>query len=113
MLYMNDYDRQRAVSRFTRAAKPNRLALALVVDNLADWANTHSDGWAYWPKPCRAARQAMLLIYSSTNEANALQERYDISDAEMAAAVRPIKAFLTRQKVSAEDRERILRAVTA
>jgi hypothetical protein len=113
MRYMNDYDIDFAVSRFTRAAKPNRLALALVVRNLAEWANTHSDGWAYWLKPARAAKQAMLLIRSTTNGANDVQERYDITDAEMAAAVRPIKAFLTRAKATPDDRERILRAVTS
>lgn len=115
MRYMNDYDIEFAVRRFTRATKPNRLALALVVQNLAEETNQVSDGWAYWPKPCRAAEQAIRLIESTTNAANDEQERVDITDAEMIAAVRPIKAFLTRNAsvYSAESRERILRAVTS
>lgn len=113
MLYMNDYDLQRARSRFTRATTPNRLALAIVVDNLREWADYHSDGWAYWPKPCRAAKAAMLLIESRTNRENDEQEAHDITDAEMFAAVRPIKAFLTREHVTPDDRERILRAITS
>jgi hypothetical protein len=115
MRYMNDYDIEFAVRRFTRASKPNRLALALVVQNLAEETNWVSDGWAYWPKPCRAANRAIELIESTTNAANDEQERYDITDAEMLAAVRPIKAFLTRHTsvYSAERRERILRAVTS
>lgn len=111
MLYMNDYDLDFARRRFTRASKPNRLALVMVVDNLRDWTNQHSDGWAYWPKPARAAASAMRLIQSTTNDANDRQEATDITDAEMRAAVRPIKAFLTREKVPPHMREIILRAV--
>ena len=110
MIFMNEFDRTGAIHRFTRASKPNRLALALVVDNLATWADNHSDGFAYWPKPARAAQSAMRLIVSTTRVENDRQEREDITDAELAAAVRPIKAFLTRQRVPADQRELILRA---
>lgn len=113
MRYMNDYDLDNARSRFTRATCPNRLALVMVVDHLREWANNHSDGWAYWPKPARAADRAMSLIESRTYAENQEQERHDITDEEMLAAVQPIKSFLTRQKVSAEAREIILRAVNS
>jgi hypothetical protein len=108
---MNDGDLEFARSRFTRASKPNRLALVLVVDNLREWTDTHSDGWAHWPKPARSAAAAMALIDSTTNEANRAQEATDITDEAMHKAVRPIKAFLTRQRVPAAQRELILRAV--
>lgn len=111
MRFMNDYDLHSARNRFGRGDTPNRLALAMVVDNLREWTNQNSDGWAYWPKPCRAAAKAMELIDSTTNEGNRAQEREDISDAEMRAAVKPIKAFLTREGVSERDRATILRAV--
>lgn len=111
MKFMNDYDLEMARSRFTHASVPNRLALVMVVDNLREWADDHSDGWAYWPKPCRAAERAMSLIESRTNRENDAQEAEDITDAEMLAAVRPIKAFLTRVKATPEHREIILRAV--
>jgi hypothetical protein len=110
MLFMNDYDLKYAHARFTRSATPNRLALVLVVDQLREWTDQHSDGWCYWPKSARAAAKAMTLIQSTTSLANDQQEANDITDAEMHAAVRPIKAFLTRQKVAAHDRELILRA---
>ena len=113
MLYMNYYDLAMARSRFTRSATPNRLALVMVVDNLREWADQNSDGWAYWPKPCRAAAPAMRLIDSTTNAENNRQEREDITDAQMRRAVVPIKAFLSRQRVSADARERILRSVTS
>jgi hypothetical protein len=112
MRYMNDYDLHCARTRFIESATPNRLALVMVVDNLREWADENSDGWAYWPKPARAADKAMALIESRTSRENDEQERHDITDAEMLAAVRPIKAFLSRQGVSAERREVILRAVT-
>lgn len=112
--FMNDYDITFAVRRFTRASKPNRLALALVIANLQDATNEVSDGWAYWPKPCRAAAKAMTLVNSTTNAANDEQEATDATDAEVAAAIRPIKSFLTRHAgiYGPERRERILRAVT-
>lgn len=107
---MNGHDIDFAISRFTRAAKPNRLALALVIDHLASWTDQNSDGWAYWTKPRQAAQRAIAAIESTTNAANDAQERTDISDDDLRAAVRPIKAFLTRHKVPADVRERILRA---
>ena len=111
MLHMNRWDLRYARERFTRSTTPNRLALALVVDQLREWADDNSDGWAYWPKPARAAAKAMVLIQSTTGRANIQQEENDITDEEMRAAARPIKAFLTRQGVSAEHRELILRAL--
>jgi hypothetical protein len=111
MRFMNDYDLAMARRRFGYGNTPNRLALVMVVDNLREWANQNSDGWAYWPKPVRAAAKAIALIDSTTNEGNRAQEREDITDAEMRAAVAPIKAFLTRQKVDPRDREIILRAI--
>jgi hypothetical protein len=116
MRYMNDWDLQQARSRFTRAGiVPNRLALVLVVDNLREQTNLVSDGWAYWPKPCRAADKAMALIDSTAYPEYDRREREDITEAEMLAAVRPIKSFLTRHAhvYSAEQREIILRAVTS
>lgn len=99
MRYMNDYDLDHAMRRFSQGRTPNRLALALSVKALADWANNNSDGWAYWPKPARAADKAMALIESRTNAENDEQERTDCTDAEFKAAMRPIKSFLTRQGV--------------
>lgn len=115
MKYMNDYDLANARRRFGRGTTPNRLALAIVVDNLADQTNMVSDGWAYWPKPCRAAAKAIALIESTAYPEYERRQNEDITEAEMLAAVRPIKSFLTRHAgvYSAEQREQILRAVTS
>lgn len=103
MRYMNEFDLHNARQYYVRGTQPNRLALVMVVDALRNWADQNSDGWAYWPKPVRAASKAMELIDG--------REATDVTNAEMMAAVKPIKAFLTRQRVEATDRERILRAV--
>lgn len=112
MLFMNDYDLTMARRRFTAATCPNRLALVMVVDHLREWADSHSDGWHSWPLPARAAKKAMEHIESRTNAENQEQEDSDITTAQMLAAVIPIRAFLTRQKATAEEKELIFRAVT-
>ena len=114
MRFMNDFDLDSARRRFTRSGVvPNRLALVLVVDNLREWADDHSDGWAYWPKPARAADKAMSHIDSTAYPEYQRREDEDITDAQMKDAVRPIRAFLTRHGATAEDKKRILRAVDA
>lgn len=101
MSFMNDYEIDLALRRFSssNATTPNRFRLAETVANLAVWADNNSDGWAYWPKPSLAASRAMRLIWSTTNAENQAQEETDATDAETTAALRPIKAFLTRQGV--------------
>lgn len=100
MKFMNDYDIDHALRRFDDTDTPNRFRLAVVVNNLADWTNDNSDGWAYWPKPLRAASKAIFLIASTTSAANDAQERTDATDVEVTLALRPIKSFLTRQGVA-------------
>ena len=64
--------------------------------NLVAWTDTHSDGWAYWAKPGRAAAKLMELIEGD----GTWKAREDLSRATpeaLAAALRPVKAFRTRQ----------------
>ena len=96
---MNDYDLDNAARRYDPNAVPNRANLTKVVSRLMAWTNQNSDGWAYWPKPVRAAARAMELIESTTNPENERREREDASDAETVSALRPIKSFLTRMGV--------------
>lgn len=112
MKFMNDYDLYFARQRFTASSTPNRLGLTIMVERLAEWADENSDGWPYWSKPAQAAQRAIALIESRTSRENDEQERVDATDAEVAAAVRPVKAFLTRQKVSADRKELILRSTS-
>ena len=111
MKYMNEVDIHMAKRRFTRGHTPYRAALVFTVTELRDWADLNSDGWAYWRKPVQAAQRAISHIASTTNEENDRRVREDISLEEFKAAIRPIKSFLTREKVSDADRKLILSAV--
>lgn len=97
MRFMNTYDIAEALRRFDPSITPNRAYVARVVDAMEDYANSHSDGWAYWPKPARACSKAFELIDGRTTPDRIYQEEHDATDAEVAAALRPIKAFLTRR----------------
>lgn len=92
MLFMNEYDVQEAEQAFRN--DPVLGPAVLTLRNLVDWTNRNSDGWAYWPKPCRAAKNLQQLLQS--------QHRYasnpdDVTASDVRAALRPIKAFRTRQ----------------
>lgn len=102
MRFMNEFDIEEALDRFDYAQTPNRVTLAKAVSALAEWANRNSDGWAYWPKPVRAAAKAMEQIDPTTWADIQRMESEDCTDAEFKAAVRPIKAFLTKQGVPHE-----------
>lgn len=109
--HMNTDDIHEAVLRFGFCA-PNRAHVANVVLNLARWANDHSDGWGYWPKPARAASIAMDQIVSRTSVENVLQEQRDLTDRQVRTVLAPIKAFCTRQEnlgtMTPADRNHIL-----
>lgn len=98
MRFMNEFDIAEALSRFGDET-PRRAELALAVSRLAEWANSNSDGWAYWPKPCRAAAKAMEQIDPTTWADIERMESEDCTEAEFRAALRPIKSFLTREGV--------------
>ena len=99
MRYMNTWDLDAAANRYDPEIVPNRARLTGVVTLLADWANCNSDGWAYWPKPCRSAAKAIALIESTAYPEYDRRQREDATDAETKAALVPIKAFLTRQGI--------------
>jgi hypothetical protein len=91
---MNDYDIARAQRAF--ADHPVLGPAIETLGNLVVWTNCHSDGWAYWPKPCRAAKRLMEMIERDGTWEFSQGERLDATEAEYKAALRPIKAFRTR-----------------
>ena len=103
MRFMNDYDLDSAARRYNPAVTPNRAYLVAVVSALRNWTDRNSDGWAYWPKPVRAAARAIELIDSSTTAENDRRAAVDATDAETAAALSVIRSFLTRQGVAHES----------
>lgn len=97
MRWMNRWDVDEAMRRFDPSVTPNRAYIARVVETIRDYADTHSDGWAYWRKPVNACAKAFELIDGGTTPERWHQEELDATDDEVKAALRPIKAFLTRQ----------------
>lgn len=97
MTWMNEYDVERAVDLIGDET-PNLRRGAQVLYNLMEWTNSHSDGWPYWQKPSRAASKLMEHL-EAANRNRYRGDEEDITDAELKAALSPIKAFLTRQGV--------------
>ena len=63
------------------------LASALLA-KVRDLADERSDGWAYWPKPCRACKKLQELIQE--------KDPSKVTVANLKKAVAPVKAFFTR-----------------
>ncbi|HVQ18698.1 MAG TPA: hypothetical protein VMT27_06640 [Actinomycetes bacterium] len=104
MAWMNEYEVGEATARLREQKDevPNLAQGAWVLNNLVDWTNRNSDGWPYWPKPARAANSLMVMLENRSYAIRFGHDRKgaplaDLTDAELALALRPIKAFLTRQ----------------
>lgn len=97
---MNEYEIEEAAERHARhpVLGPATRTLA----GLMAWTNTNSDGWPYWRKPRQAAAKLMALIEAASWREGDLRYAEPTVDA-CKAALRPVKAFRTRQ---ANDRGR-------
>lgn len=104
MLYMNAYEVDASVARYCE--HPILGPATETLANLMDAANANSDGWAYWPKPVRAAAKLMKLIGGFREYVND-PERPDITVAQLRAAYVPLKAFRTRSGLPFEIVEAI------
>ena len=104
MSWMNEYEIENALRVSAQYELPNLRRGAEVLSRLKDWTNSCSDGWPYWAKPGKAAAKLMDLIeprmYRPHGE--------DITEAELKAALSPVKAFLTRQGVEHTTKVRII-----
>ena len=100
MRYMNDYDIERAVER--RANHPTLGPATRTLYNLMRCANENSDGWHSWPKPARAASRLMEIIEGDGRYESVYGAREDVTPAQVRAAYTPIKAFLTRHRLTCE-----------
>lgn len=82
---MNEYDIDRAAERF--ASHPVLGSATKFLVQYRDQVNQHSDGWAYWGPPVKAASKLFTLI-----------ENPDTATiARLRAAIAPIKGFYTRR----------------
>ena len=100
MLYMNEYDIEYAARQ--HGHHPVLGPAIQTLRNLMDWTNQNSDGWAYWPKPVRAAKNLQALIQGDSPTAFFDDYREDVTVEKYRAALKPIKAFRTRQGANFE-----------
>lgn len=107
---MNEYDIEEAVVLLDwhGANMPNARKAAAALLWLKNWTNWNSDGWPYWVKPRRASDSLAEAVKASVDELR-LGTEHDIADDHLVAVLRPVKAFLTRQKVDKADRPEVLR----
>lgn len=98
MRFMNEYEIDDA-ARMWRD-HPVLGPATLTLSNLRDAANANSDGWAYWPKPARAASKLMELIERDGTSEYRYGDRDDATATEYRASLRPIKAFRTRSGIA-------------
>lgn len=99
MTWMNEYDIDYVATIFNDVDTPNLYSAAVALEQLATWANENSDGWAYWPKPSRAAKRLQEVLQAGQAAYRRGAEQ-DCTPAELRAALTPVKAFLTRQGAS-------------
>lgn len=95
MRFMNQWDVENAVQRYSK--HPILGPATKTLENLVEWANSNSDGWAYWPKPARSAAKLMELIERDGTWQFRNGEREDVTAVEYRKALSPIKAFRTKQ----------------
>jgi alkanesulfonate monooxygenase SsuD/methylene tetrahydromethanopterin reductase-like flavin-dependent oxidoreductase (luciferase family) len=114
MLFMNDYEIDHAVVVHANWTE-DVVALqgAEILRRLADWADENSDGWHSWPKPARSAAKLMTLLQDRDRRFTVAgrDADVDVTERELAAALTPIKTFLTRHGVSEAERRWILEGV--
>lgn len=85
MKFMNTWDIDEACQK--HAAHAIKGPAARLLRDLRDLADSVSDGWCYWPKPCRAAKLLMQLV----------EDNESPTASDLKRAVAPIKAFMTRE----------------
>jgi hypothetical protein len=105
MSWLNEYE----VGEAIRSAEfngqfgddhPNALKGAQVLDRLMRWTNSNSDGWPYWKLPSNAAKRLMEALYVRYFSAYDKRVTADMTDAELKAALTPIRSFLRRHGVT-------------
>lgn len=94
-MWMNEYEVNEAAARFEDDSVLGPATRTL--RNLVYVTNTSSDGWAYWPKPGRAAEKLMALIQTASRPTRFGESGSSaVTAAEVKKAYTPIKSFMTR-----------------
>jgi hypothetical protein len=100
MMFLNTYEIDEARARY--ASHPVLGPAAQTLANLRDAADANSDGWAYWPKPARAAALLQkILTNARTHTFRSWDPDYvEPTAADVRRAYAPIKAFRTRSGIA-------------
>lgn len=103
MMFMNEYEVDDAVWNLQRIERldgidlGNLRKIAESLSSYRDWVNSVSDGWPYWSPAIKAARKAQEALQSFAHahwRGNGSHE--DVDRATVTAALRPMRAFVTR-----------------
>jgi hypothetical protein len=100
MRFMNHWDIEDAAERWRN--HPVLGPATQTLRNLRNATDRNSDGWAYWPKPVRAAAKLMELIEGDGTNQYRYGNRDDATSAKLHAAYRPLKSFRTRSGLGFE-----------
>lgn len=98
MRFMNRWDIENAVDRWQD--HPVLGPASRTIESLANAADANSDGWCYWPKPCRSAAKLIELIEGDGTWEYFQGEREDATLAKLTKALAPVKAFRTRSGIN-------------
>jgi len=100
MRFMNELEIEHAFYHWR--AHPVLGPATETLKNLMHAANANSDGWAYWPKPARAARLLMELIAGDGTWESRFGERRDVTIHALHKAYAPLKTLRTRTGLAFE-----------
>ena len=101
--YLNESEILDAERTFHLDGQHNLYQGARILWALASWANQNSDGWCHWVKPRKAASGLIDVVDDARRQYLRGHGVPDITDEQLTGLVRPIKAFLTRNKVNQDD----------
>jgi hypothetical protein len=93
-MFLNQYDIEH-IARQNHTCPNVRKGVKLLAA-LVESVNAQSDGWAHWPAPSRAS-ESLVQLLQSTGNLN-YGSRGTITDAQLKAAVAPIRRMVTCQK---------------
>lgn len=96
--WMNEYEIEDHLAR--RANHPTLGPLVRTLANLVEEVNGCSDGWPYWKAPAKAAAKAMDLLMGNHQWEAVHGDRPEVTITDTKAALRPIKAFRTKHKLT-------------
>jgi hypothetical protein len=110
--FLNEYDAAVIARDVDPHTRPNLAHAAVTLARLVDWTNRNSDGWPYWSKPRNASQKLADHLHREYLGRYDGRTGDDITDAELAAGNRTVKAFLTRQGVTQVWSDGALRSVS-